>query len=358
MNRSLKIRNKMDNKIYTNVLIIGKSGVGKSSLLNYIFGEMVEKTGSGKPITEEGIYPHSYDAGNDFYINLYDTWGLEPDKAERWNKLIKDEIEAHDCGSVADWFHTIFYCISAKSERIENFDTQTIKDLYADGNNVILILTKADAAGKALCEKMQNVAKEDIGIKEENIICVCSTAKKLLGSKTQSTQFGKDEVINAIKRNAWYNICSKLEGCINSEVKKYLDKWETECSQIIETHINTSTVSKSIKPLEEKIEKVGDKYMVEIDNYINQTIQDAIDYYCRLRNKLANENFKFVIPKFKTSLRTRMQGRNIWEMSPIKSAQVEEMIKGSKENIQKERNSTEIFLKEKLNIYINRKLKK
>lgn len=35
-------------KIKTNILIAGKSGVGKSSLLNYIFGEEVSPTGGGK----------------------------------------------------------------------------------------------------------------------------------------------------------------------------------------------------------------------------------------------------------------------------------------------------------------------
>ena len=35
-------------KIKTNILIAGKSGVGKSSLLNYIFGEEVSPTGGDR----------------------------------------------------------------------------------------------------------------------------------------------------------------------------------------------------------------------------------------------------------------------------------------------------------------------
>ena len=42
-------------KIKTNILIAGKSGVGKSSLLNYIFGEEVSPTGAGKPVTATGV---------------------------------------------------------------------------------------------------------------------------------------------------------------------------------------------------------------------------------------------------------------------------------------------------------------
>ena len=45
-------------KIKTNILIAGKSGVGKSSLLNYIFGEEVAETGAGKPVTAEGLHEY------------------------------------------------------------------------------------------------------------------------------------------------------------------------------------------------------------------------------------------------------------------------------------------------------------
>ena len=35
----------------TNILILGKTGVGKSSLLNYLFGDEVAAVGAGRPIT-------------------------------------------------------------------------------------------------------------------------------------------------------------------------------------------------------------------------------------------------------------------------------------------------------------------
>lgn len=38
-----------------NIMIVGKTGVGKSTLLNSLFGENLALTGSGEPITEKSI---------------------------------------------------------------------------------------------------------------------------------------------------------------------------------------------------------------------------------------------------------------------------------------------------------------
>lgn len=44
----------------TNVLIIGKSGVGKSSLVNYLFGKELQPVGVGAPVTKMEIKEFTY----------------------------------------------------------------------------------------------------------------------------------------------------------------------------------------------------------------------------------------------------------------------------------------------------------
>ena len=46
----------MEENFRCNVLIMGKTGTGKSTLLNYICDANLAETGSGKPVTGEGIY--------------------------------------------------------------------------------------------------------------------------------------------------------------------------------------------------------------------------------------------------------------------------------------------------------------
>ncbi|WP_100403604.1 GTPase [Bacillus sp. FJAT-42315] len=63
-----------------NVAIIGQSGVGKSSLINYIFGEEVRDAGVGKPVTEQGFHEQEI-VLDGIPITMYDSWGLEADNA-------------------------------------------------------------------------------------------------------------------------------------------------------------------------------------------------------------------------------------------------------------------------------------
>ena len=75
-----------------NVLIMGKTGTGKSTLLNYLIDSTEAPTGTGKPVTGEGIYEYTAKIRGQ-EIRIFDSWGIEAGKVDRWNALIKNALE-------------------------------------------------------------------------------------------------------------------------------------------------------------------------------------------------------------------------------------------------------------------------
>ena len=120
------------------ILIAGKTGVGKSTLINSVFRENLADTGIGKPVTrylrkisKEGMP-----------IVLYDTRGLELDP--KIQKQVKQDIFklVDDKAGTKEALHAVYYCIQANSSRIEETEIELIKDI-ASVLPVILVLTQS-----------------------------------------------------------------------------------------------------------------------------------------------------------------------------------------------------------------------
>ena len=162
---SWAIVDKLDDELILNLLILGKTGTGKSSIVNALVGEDVEETGAGKPKTKKGIFPHEEEIDGKKVV-IHDSWGLEVGKDEEWEEIINNALKEKGIDkNIKDWFHSVTYCIQAGGDRIEDFDLKIIKKFLDDKYNVIVALTKSDQIGKAKREKFIKEIEKAIKIK-------------------------------------------------------------------------------------------------------------------------------------------------------------------------------------------------
>lgn len=166
-----------------NVLILGKTGVGKSTLINRVFNEDLAATGVGKPITDN-IRPLGKPG---FPLTIYDTPGLELSGKNSVDGLINEVKKLIQkgifSGSPNEAIHCVWYCISTPSHRIEPTEIYFLKSFLSATTTcsvpVIIVLTqsysKKDARALAAeiekehlrVEKIVPVLAEDYEIDED-----------------------------------------------------------------------------------------------------------------------------------------------------------------------------------------------
>lgn len=132
------------NIVKANVMVVGGTGVGKSSLINAVFGSEVARVGTGKPQTK-GI--HVYDS-SDSPVVIFDTEGYEIFSGEIDNSNFKNivlaEIERRNSLDLKEQIHLFWYCISAANHRLTNYDLENIKALNKMGINLAVAITQCD----------------------------------------------------------------------------------------------------------------------------------------------------------------------------------------------------------------------
>ncbi|WP_010288707.1 YcjF family protein [Kurthia massiliensis] len=124
-----------------NILVVGATGVGKSALVNKVFGVDFSKVGTGKPVTQETT---RYTV-KDMPITLFDTKGYELASEEHSRFLKEMQLYMNDSAKkINDQVHIVWYCIAAPNSRVTDMDIAMIEQFMKTGKPVAVIFTKSD----------------------------------------------------------------------------------------------------------------------------------------------------------------------------------------------------------------------
>lgn len=138
-----------------NILVLGKSGVGKSTLINTLFREKIAATGIGMPVTK---HLHKI-SRKDVPITIYDSRGLE--LSSQVQQQVRDEVFSliDEKKRTEEEIHLTYYCIQATSGRIEETEVKLIEEI-AQKIPVIIVLTQA--IGEQATEFQQYLEKMNL----------------------------------------------------------------------------------------------------------------------------------------------------------------------------------------------------
>jgi uncharacterized protein (DUF697 family)/GTPase SAR1 family protein len=150
---------------HANILVIGQTGVGKSTLINAIFRKPLAPTGIGRSVTK--VFQRFEDP--EVPVTLFDSRGVElGDRKREVIREYKRLIATHRKGPAEEHIHLLWYCMDAGQTRVEEYDLEIIRAL-ADEVPVILVFTqviddeRADALERAVrFENLQLVGNRPV----------------------------------------------------------------------------------------------------------------------------------------------------------------------------------------------------
>ncbi len=142
-----------------NILLMGAAGMGKSSLINGLFGQEVAKAGVGKSLTQHLEKYVDEEKG----LILWDAKGIEAKDYQNTMESLKKEMEdSFKTLNEKEAIDVAYLCVKETSSRVEEREKELL-DLTKKWNipTIVVFTNTQEKAGDAFVQESQRVADEE-----------------------------------------------------------------------------------------------------------------------------------------------------------------------------------------------------
>ncbi len=146
-----------------NILLMGAVGVGKSSLINGLFGQEVAKAGVGKSLTQHLEKYVDEEKG----LILWDTKGIEAKDYQNTMESLKKEMEdSFKTLNEEEAIDVAYLCVKETSSRVEEREKELL-NLTKEWNipTIVIFTNTQEKAGDAFVKEAQKIINEEWGFK-------------------------------------------------------------------------------------------------------------------------------------------------------------------------------------------------
>jgi|GEM_PF-62318 len=148
---------------HANVLIVGSTGVGKSTLINAVFQGEMAATGDGVPVTQ-GVRAYTKKG---VPLTIFDSRGLELEDFDASKAELLDEVRSRRKKiDSREHIHIAWLCISEDSRRVEEAHQHLAKEL-SEFMPVVVVITKSrmDDGFRATVQKLIPEARNVLSVR-------------------------------------------------------------------------------------------------------------------------------------------------------------------------------------------------